>query len=456
MPDPLCFVLMPFGQKREPSSGKLIDFDRIYDEAVRPAIIAAGLEPIRADEERTGGIIHKPMFERLMLCDYAVADLTTANANVFYELGIRHAVRPSTTLAIFAAGFPLPFDVNLLRALPYSVGDDLSMGSGHLGGLLRDLTNRLVTLRDTQATLAAADSPIFQLLTDYRAPDVAHLKTDVFRERSRYAADVKNALAVARRARDTGALNTIAAGLGPIVDAEAGVVVDLFLSYRAVSAWQSMIDLYQEMSITLQRAIMMREQLGFALNRAGRREDASSVLEDILDEQGPTSETCGLLGRIQKDLWSEQLEAGNFLIASGYLSKAIEMYRLGFEADPRDAYPGINAATLLEIKGDEEALAERTQIVAVVRFAVERRIKYARPDYWDYATLLELAVLAEDRKEAARWLTRTLAAMREPWEAETTANNLRFIRNARAGRRVAVDWLDQIIGALGPTLSRSE
>src|SRR5689334_7444543 len=100
MARPLCFVLMPFSKKADPTGGDPIDFDRIYDEAILPGIEDAGLEAIRADEERTGGIIHKAMFERLLLCDYAVADLTCANANVFYELGVRHAVRPATTLAI--------------------------------------------------------------------------------------------------------------------------------------------------------------------------------------------------------------------------------------------------------------------------------------------------------------------------------------------------------------------
>jgi hypothetical protein len=93
MPQSLCFVLMPFG-KKPGQAGSLIDFDSVYRELIAPAITAAGLEPLRADEEMTGGIIHKPMFERLILCEYAVADLTTANANVFYELGVRHAVRP--------------------------------------------------------------------------------------------------------------------------------------------------------------------------------------------------------------------------------------------------------------------------------------------------------------------------------------------------------------------------
>ena len=78
-PRPLCFVLMPFGTKPDPGSNVTIKFDAIYQEVIRPAIEAAGLKAIRADEERVGGIIHKPMFERLILCDFAVADLTTAN-----------------------------------------------------------------------------------------------------------------------------------------------------------------------------------------------------------------------------------------------------------------------------------------------------------------------------------------------------------------------------------------
>ena len=54
--DPLCFVLMPFGKKKDPGGGPEIDFDSIYKEAIRPAIEAAGMEPIRADEELAGGL----------------------------------------------------------------------------------------------------------------------------------------------------------------------------------------------------------------------------------------------------------------------------------------------------------------------------------------------------------------------------------------------------------------
>ena len=120
MTKPLCFVLMPFGRKPD-ADGRLIDFDAVYEEFIKPAIEAAELESIRADEEVVGGIIHKPMFERLLLCEFAVADLTTANANVFYELGVRHAVLPATTVLLFGGATHLPFDVALLRALPYQI-----------------------------------------------------------------------------------------------------------------------------------------------------------------------------------------------------------------------------------------------------------------------------------------------------------------------------------------------
>src|SRR5215472_5180963 len=114
---------MPFGKK--PSSiGLTIDFDSIYQDLIAPAIKEAELEALRADEEldSTGGIIHKPMFERLILCEYAVADLTTANANVFYELGVRHAVRPWSTVLLFAKeSGQMPFDIAPLRAMPYQL-----------------------------------------------------------------------------------------------------------------------------------------------------------------------------------------------------------------------------------------------------------------------------------------------------------------------------------------------
>jgi len=446
---PLCFVLMPFGVKKDPVNGMIIDFDAIYDKAIRQGIEDAGMEPIRADEERTGGIIHKPMFERLMLCDFAVADLTTANANVFYELGVRHAVRPATTLSVFASNQKIPFDLNFIRALPYTLGADNSFKPDEAANLANNICNQLAGLKELQARGEVQDSPIFQLLQDYGKPDISRLKTDVFRDQAQYAANIKKSLARARNERNAEAVHKIEESLGDNLQAtEAGVLVDLFLSYRAVQDFQSMLDLFEKLPAALQRTVMLREQLGFALNRLGRRTEALETLQAVMDEQGRSSETCGLIGRIYKDQWQDAKKKGEDFLAAGYLDKAIQAYREGFETDFRDAYPGINAVTLLDIKGDPEAQEMQAELLPVVRYALKRRLASARPDYWDHATLLELAVLANDQKGALRYLGDALASVREAWEPSTTVNNLKMIQDARKARGDDQAWLEQLIGAL--------
>ena len=427
---PLCFVLMPFGKKFA-AQGTVVDFDLIYRDFIAPAIEEAGLEPLRADDEQTGGIIHKPMFERLILCDYAVADLTTANANVFYELGLRHAVRPYSTALLFAVGAgQLPFDVALMRALPYRLGAD-----GAAADPLQAKTMLAARLREAQKR--ATDSPVFQLVEGYRPPEIAHVKTDVFRDRVRYSALFKGRLALARKAGET-ALRAVEKELGNIANAESGVVVDLFLSYRAVKCWQGMIDLAARMSPPLAGAVMVREQLGFALNRAGRGEEAERMLLDLIEQRGTSSETCGILGRIYKDRWEDALKAGDRFVAQGLLGKAIDAYLRGFESDWRDAYPGINAVTLMELRDPPDV--RREQLIPVVRYSVERRMAAGKPDFWDHATLLELAVLAKDQTRAEAVLSDALAAVREVWEPETTVRNLRLIREARERRGEPVTW----------------
>ena len=450
MARPLCFVLMPFGRKPDPAGGEPIDFDRVYDTAIRPAIEQAGFDPIRADEERTGGIIHKAMFERLLLCEYAIADLTCANANVFYELGVRHAVRPSTTLVVFGKRYSPPFDVNYVRGMPYELGARNEFPAEDAAALREALSRRLTELRALVAGAAVTDSPLFQLLTDYGAPDIARLKTDTFRDRVEYAASTKAALAAARDKKDVSALVAVEQKLGALDGVEAGVLVDLYLSYRALSAWDRMVALHDRMPKLLQNSVLVREQLGFALNRLGRRQEALRVLQTVEEEQGPSSETSGLIGRVYKDLWLEARKSGDAALAGGNLGRAIEAYVRGFEADSRDAYPGINAVTLLDVQGRPASLKKKSELLPVVRFAVQRRVASGKADYWDYATLLELAVLDGDAEAADERLAEARASMREAWEGESTANNLMVIRDARVARGQAEPWLDAAIRSLDP------
>jgi hypothetical protein len=431
---------MPFG-KKPAASGMSVDFDAIYNDLIKPAIIAAELEPLRADEEMTGGIIHKPMFERLILCEYAIADLTTANANVFYELGLRHAIRPASTVLLFAKDTgQLPFDIAPLRSMPYEI--DAGGRPVNTISMSTVLAERLLEAREH-----STDSPLYQLVDGY-PDDIQRLKTDVFRDQVEYSGQLKKRLANARK-QDLESIRAIEQALSQqttIADTEAGVVIDLFLSYRATKGWQEMIDLVPKMSPPLAATVMVQEQLGLALNRAGRGDEAESVLLDLIARRGPSSETYGILGRVYKDRWETAAKSNQNLLAKGLLRQAIEAYLKGFEADWRDAYPGINAVTLMEL--DEPPDPRREKILPVVAYAVERRIAAGKPDYWDFATRLELAVLAKNRDAAINALADALAAIRESWEAETTARNLRLIREARGKRGEFIEWAKEIEGAL--------
>ena len=274
-----------------------------------------------------------------------------------------------------------------------------------------------------------------------------------------YADRRKKELAAARHRPQAEALlelNRIRDDMRPLEGTEAGAIVDLALSYRAISAWDEMIALYGEMPVILKRSVLVREQLAFALNRRAPRaparpdyrDRAIGLLEEVVQEIGPSSETSGLLGRIHKDLWQEALAAGRAIEARGHLKRAIDAYVMGFQADWRDAYPGVNAVTLLDVEGEATSLALKDRLLPVVRFAVDRRIAGSHPDYWDHATLLELAVLQGDEAVALDQLSEALARVRERWEPETTARNLTYIYDGRCARGTEWNWLKSIIDAL--------
>jgi tetratricopeptide (TPR) repeat protein len=297
-----------------------------------------------------------------------------------------------------------------------------------------------------EARNGAKDSPIFQMLEYIPEPSVDHTKTDVFRQQVEYSEAMKQRLAEARRS-GVEAVRAAQQDVGSLADTEAGVAVDLMLSYRAVEAFEDMVDLINKMPRPLAETVMVREQLAFALNRLKRRDQAERVLVDVLDKRGPSSETYSLLGRIYKDQWEEAQNAGQTVRARGLLDKAIETYLKGFEADWRDAYPGVNTVTLMELRDPPHP--QRSRILPVVRYSVERKIARGKPDYWDQATLLELAVIEMNEADAWAALQKALTMVRESWEPKTTQRNLRLLREAREARGTVQPWMVEIEKALG-------
>lgn len=138
-----CFVIIPyetrdieFYDRDSENSNDIItrplNFSEVYEKIIQPAIREAGFEPVLSDNQPQI-LITKRMFEDLRSCDAAVADITMANPNVFYELGVRHALRRNRTVLVrhkFAVPWGneggAPFDIVHLRRIHYTLNEDMA------------------------------------------------------------------------------------------------------------------------------------------------------------------------------------------------------------------------------------------------------------------------------------------------------------------------------------------
>ena len=153
-----CFVIMPFGQK-EDLNGKLIDFDKIYLDFIKDVVADLGMECVRCDEIAEAGSIHAKMFEHIFEADVAVVDTTALNANVFYELGIRHALNKHVTILMRQPGTKTPFNIQGYQMLDYDPENLESVGKAKLkiGEFIKNGLTRQVV-----------DSPVYGALDNLR------------------------------------------------------------------------------------------------------------------------------------------------------------------------------------------------------------------------------------------------------------------------------------------------
>ncbi len=221
-------------------------------------------------------------------------------------------------------------------------------------------------------------------------------------------------------------------------------------SLRDAEAFEDLVALYNAFPDSLKDYVVAKQQFALALNRRnqpGDREKALKILDELLKNRGADSETLGIKGRIHKDIYKEAARAKK-ITAIAALDDAINAYTKGFEADPRDYYPGVNAINLLIQKGDAEVLKEVERLLPLVNFAVARRGGASSSDYWDLATVLELACIGEDWATASRVIPKAILAATHSFKTATTIGNLRLLKQARerAGREVTE--LDGVLNEL--------
>ena len=159
-----CFVIMPFHEKDDPKRLDRIDFDRVYREIIRPAIVGLAerglrIDCVRCDEIERAGLIHERMIERIADADVAVVDITTANPNVYYELGVRHTLRDRVTVLIRRKGTSNPFNIGGMTTIEYDL--DASSAARAREGIANFVANGLLS--------GARDSLVYAVLPGLKA-----------------------------------------------------------------------------------------------------------------------------------------------------------------------------------------------------------------------------------------------------------------------------------------------
>lgn len=407
-----CYVSIPFGRKPD-VDGRVIDFDRIYHELLKPAVEAAGLQCVRGDE--LGGVlIQKSILRAVIASDAMVADVSTGNPNVLYELGIRHALARSTTIVVSCSR--VPFNVSHTMALRYTVGDDGASSPGEA----ESLRSRLTELLLSRVQRPVNDSPLYEFFPGLRAELPDELRPPP------------------QRASRTG-------GLGGSVDVQAPQGPDSKAAIaRAERAWrgsaasdlQSSIELLQRwlsvgqpgevirMARELPPDVVKAPQVALILAQAhlqlSQYEEGIVLLNELLARGGDDAESLALLGTFHK---RRHVRTG----ALEDLMRAVDCFRRAHRVAPQDLFVGVNLAVLLRRVGAE---AELVQLLPDLRRVLHGVLEESKADYWLFDAALTLAALAGDFEEAAKLAESLLALRPQAWMVASTSGQLQVIAAA--------------------------
>jgi tetratricopeptide (TPR) repeat protein len=439
-----AFVAMPFGKKPGPD-GTVIDFNAVYENLLKPAIEDAGLEVFRADEEQAAGDIKTDMFQELLIADLVVADLTLDNPNVWYELGVRHALRSRGIVLVQGPRSTQPFDIYTDRKLNYS----LQNGLPDPATLEKDQATLTEMVKATMESWHGRKiSPVYQLLPNLQEPQWKALRIgDVVEFWQAYDAWSER-IELARKQAKIGDLLVLADEAPAAVfyseaHLKAGVALRKAEHFgfaleqleQGLTIEPGNLKGLREKGICLQR-LALRGKLGHSLDKA--RAHYRKMLEIYPND----AETWALLGRVDKDAWIESWHQVNWTAAqmrdeAGYqdalLRAAIESYRQAFRRNPGHYYSGINALTLMHLYrnlgGDPRFDTEAATMAGAVRFASE-----CEPDqgqwFWSKATLGDLEVLTGTSASVTTAYKEAIAHAEKDWFAlNSTLAQLRLLKD---------------------------
>lgn len=399
-----AFVAMPFGSKEG------IDFDRVYTDYIKPALEAAGLEAFRADEEVNAGNIRKDMFQELLLADLVVVDVSIDNPNVWYELGVRHALRERDVVVIACRDTRMPFDIATDRLLRYTRKDGVP-DPATLEADKKRLTQTIQATLRARSDDSYRSSPVYALMPQLQEPDWRSLAVrDATGFWSTYDA-WRDRVEVARRGNRVGDILTLAEEM-PLwaFSNEAHRVAGAALT--KLNQFVLALEQYRAAFALDAKDRESQQRIGLLLGRLGRHDEAREWINNVIEKYPDEPENHALLGRLEKEEWIarwrvpgsspqaffEQANADEAL-----LQAAAEPYVTAFALDSRHFYAGINALVLRRVQQhlgcEPEGGVEVEELAGGVAWACRAALNKSPRSYWARVTLADLALASADSKE---------------------------------------------------------
>jgi hypothetical protein len=434
-PDPTvesgtCFVVMGFGKKTDFETGRVLDLDQSYLSLIKPAVEAARLKCIRADEIVHSGLIDVPMYEQLLNADVVVADVSTSNRNALYELGVRHALRPYTTVIIAEEMMMKSptFDLSHIVIRKYRhLGEDIGVSEAkRFTSELTDAIRQIMAIEPTSRW----DSPVYKFIDRLTPPSISP------------AASAAVAAASSTE-KVAGAATPAHSELMQRVDeaqkkgdwVKAKVLLEEIREMRTAGASETSAG--QQVENPEDPDVLQRLALATYKSKYPTPEGALKAARDLLKLLEPQTtndtETLGLWGSVHKRLWELTKE-------SSYLDEAVRAYERGFYLR-NDHYNGINYAYLLNERaahpiGFAEAVADfvqarrvRKEVISICNQWLESNAptaplppssKFPEKRYWVLATLAEAQIGLEEETLGQQRLEEAFAAAPEEWMKEST------------------------------------
>jgi hypothetical protein len=397
------FVVRPFGTKNE------IDFDKVHLELIAPAMARLGLQGDTTEPIARAGNIRTDMFELLAKADIVIADISIHNANVFYELGARHALRDKRTFLIRSRSDEVPFDLRTDRYLEYDKDDP--------GASVEKLATGLRQTIEEPAT----DSPIFQLVPKLEPQDWTRLVVVPagFREEVEKAAQSRRLGDLELLSHESRTFDWASEGLRLVGQAQ----FDL-------KSWEGARETWEAVRERLGGDREADLRLGTIYQRLGDLAASDIAVKraiadpDITDRE--RAEAYALLGSNEKTRWMSAWKAapdegkGERALGSRYLRQSQDYYSDGFASDLNHFYSGINALALQTIlaelarahpdawasdfdsedeaeRGLKRIEGERRQLEGAVALSVERERRrlerLGKKDRWADITQADAALL---------------------------------------------------------------